>query len=129
MEVSLTVSLSFEAAHHLGGHEGKCSRLHGHSYRLEVTVRGPVRPDGMVIDFSRLEELVRRTVIVRVDHRYLNEIFPFTPTCENLAVRFWQDLEQALEAYPDVVLEEVVLWETPDARAKVSRKSFEDHEG
>jgi len=121
MEFSLTVGFTFEAAHCLPEHRGECSRLHGHSYRLEVTVSGPVGPDGMVVDFGRLKQLVRETVIDRVDHRYLNELYPFAPTCENLALRFWQDLQEALRAYPRLKLSELVLWETPDARVRLAR--------
>ena len=121
MNPNVTVSFTFEAAHCLPGHRGECARLHGHTYRLEVTVGGPVGPDGMVLDFGLLKQLVRETVIDRVDHRYLNEVYPFIPTCENLVRRFWEDLEQALRPYPDLALEELVLWETPETRVRLRR--------
>lgn len=123
--VALTLTFAFEAAHCLEGYEGECGRLHGHTYRLEVTVKGPVQANGMVVDFSALKSLVRETVIKRVDHQYLNEVFPFVPTCENLILRFWQDLEEALKPYPSLTLEELVLWETPEARARLVRADVE----
>ena len=89
----------FEAAHHLPtapeGH--KCRRLHGHSYRLTVTVRGPVDPrEGWVMDFGRLKEAVA-SVYDALDHRYLNEIPGLeVPTCEVLARWIWQRLKPAL---------------------------------
>jgi len=123
--VALTINFSFEAAHCLEGHEGNCGRLHGHTYRLEVTVKGPVPANGMVIDFSALKSLVQEAVIERVDHEYLNDLFPFTPTCENLILHFWQNLEVALLPHPSLILEELVLWETPEARARLLRADVE----
>jgi len=123
--VALTLSFTFAAAHCLEGHAGECARLHGHTYRLEVTVRGPVQANGMVVDFSALKKLVRETIIERVDHQYLNEVFPFVPTCENLLLRFWRDLEEALQPYPSLTLEELVLWETPEARARLARADLQ----
>jgi len=123
--VALTITFPFEAAHCLEGHEGNCGRLHGHTYRLEVTVKGPVQANGMVIDFSALKSLVLEAVIKRVDHEYLNELFTFMPTCENLILCFWQNLEEALLPHPSLILEELVLWETPEARARLVRADVE----
>ncbi len=53
----LTKTFHFEAAHHLPGHRGKCARLHGHSYRLEVTLRGPIK-DSYTVQDTGFEELV-----------------------------------------------------------------------
>src|SRR2546425_1571261 len=75
----VTKIFHFESAHHLPGHRGKCAHLHGHSYRLEVTIRGPIRDmpgesdHGMVMDFSDLSHTVKNSVIERLDHRDLNE--------------------------------------------------------
>src|SRR5258708_40187253 len=76
----LTKTFHFEAAHQLPGHRGKCARLHGHSYRLEVTLRGPIKDapghsdHGMVMDFSDLSQIVRASIIERLDHYDLNEV-------------------------------------------------------
>jgi 6-pyruvoyltetrahydropterin/6-carboxytetrahydropterin synthase len=105
----------FEAAHVLPHHTGKCSRLHGHSYRLEVTVAGPLRTagpaTGMVVDFDELAQVVRETVIDALDHRSLNE-FLDNPTSENIVAWIWRTLAPRLGQ-----LEELVLWETATACA------------
>ncbi len=73
---SVVKEFRFEAAHRLEGHEGKCRRLHGHSYRLEVELavsvlqrKGPAR--GMVVDFDTLTQNVQHNVINRWDHKFL----------------------------------------------------------
>lgn len=70
---------TFEAAHDLPLHNGKCVRLHGHSYKLEVEIEGRVKliqgdsDDGMVMDFAVLDEYVEREIIDLLDHTYLND--------------------------------------------------------
>lgn len=65
----VTKIFHFESAHHLLGHRGKCAHLHGHSYRLEVTIRGPIKEapresdQGMVMDFNDLSRHVRDSVM------------------------------------------------------------------
>ncbi|SMB91725.1 6-pyruvoyltetrahydropterin/6-carboxytetrahydropterin synthase [Thermanaeromonas toyohensis ToBE] len=117
--VAVTHIFTFEAAHRLEGYNGDCARLHGHTYRLEVTVKGPVKADGMVIDFSQLKALVEERIIQRIDHQYLNELFPFNPTCENLLLHFWRELEEALKILPHLTLKRLVLWESPFAYAEM----------
>ena len=110
---------SFEAAHVLPHHEGKCSRLHGHSYRLEVTVEGPLQTSGpargMVVDFDELAATVRRTVIDALDHRSLND-FIDNPTSENIVAWIWRELAPAAPQ-----LAELTLWETATACAILRR--------
>jgi len=79
----------FEAAHFLPDHP-KCGKVHGHSYRLVVAIEGPVRKDGMVLDFSELKDHVEKTVLDKVDHRLLNDIprLRQPPTVENLLLTF-----------------------------------------
>lgn len=90
---------TFEAAHRLPhvpeGH--KCARLHGHSYRVEVHVRGNVDPtSGMVIDFADIKAAFR-PLQERLDHYYLNEVEGLeNPTSENLARWVWKHLEGTL---------------------------------
>lgn len=90
---------TFEAAHRLPhvppGH--KCSRLHGHSYRVEVHVRGPVGPTtGWVMDFGDLKEAFE-PLRQRLDHYYLNEIEGLdNPTSEVLARWIWKRLRPTL---------------------------------
>jgi 6-pyruvoyltetrahydropterin/6-carboxytetrahydropterin synthase len=106
---SVTCSFTFEAAHRLAWHPGKCRNLHGHSYRLEVTVAGPLDGNGVVVDFDLLKEIVDREVIGQWDHRDLNEVID-NPTAELLAHRAWELLTAA-----GVDLAELRLWETADS--------------
>lgn len=81
--VTLGKAFTFEAAHFLPGHE-KCGKIHGHTYRVIVKVRGFIKEEtGMAIDFHELSEDVR-VVLSELDHRFLNDIFSL-PTCENIA--------------------------------------------
>jgi 6-pyruvoyltetrahydropterin/6-carboxytetrahydropterin synthase len=106
---SVTCSFRFEAAHRLAWHPGRCRNLHGHSYRLDVTVRGPLDANGVVVDFDALSDVVHRTVVDRWDHRDLNEVLD-NPTAELLAQEAWSLLTDA--GLPVAGLR---LWETEDA--------------
>ena len=55
----VTCTFAFEAAHHLAWHPGRCRNLHGHSYRLDVSVEGPLDANGVVLDFDTLKDVVR----------------------------------------------------------------------
>jgi 6-pyruvoyltetrahydropterin/6-carboxytetrahydropterin synthase len=109
MRTSVTRSFTFEAAHQLPWHEGKCRNLHGHSYRLEVTVEGPVGDQGIVVDFAAIKAVVERDVVARYDHRYLNDLLD-NPTAELLATEIWKTVEAA-----DLAVARIRLWETPDS--------------
>jgi len=99
----------FEAAHRLPnvpeGH--KCARLHGHSFRVEVHVRGEVDPAlGWVMDFAEIKAACR-PIIDRLDHYYLNEIEGLeNPTSEVLARWIWARLKPALPALDRIVIRE-----------------------
>lgn len=98
-----------EAAHYLphvpAGH--KCRRLHGHSFRIEIRVRGPVgRETGWVRDFGELSQAFA-PLHERLDHRYLNEVPGLeNPTSENLARWVWRELAPALPGLAEVVVHE-----------------------
>jgi len=97
----------FEAAHRLPNHPGKCRELHGHSYRLVVTVDRPVDPvSGMAIDFAELKSVVMAEAVDRLDHKYVNDIID-NPTAEVMAAWIWDRLAAEL---PGLV--EIELWET-----------------
>ncbi len=106
----------FAAAHHLPRHRGKCARPHGHSYQLEVALRGPIKqvPDasdhGMVMDFGDLKQIVEEAVIGRLDHYDLNEVTGVYTTAENLAHWIWDALVAA--GLPEELLYRLRLWET-----------------
>lgn len=100
---------SVEAAHRLpnvpAGH--KCARLHGHSFRIEVHVTGPVDAhSGWVMDFADLRAAFQPT-FDQIDHRYLNEIAGLeNPTSENLARWIWRQLQPALPMLSKIVVHE-----------------------
>ena len=84
---------------------GPCSNPlgHGHNYRLEVTVAGPINErTGMVLDLKRLHEVIQAAILDKVDHRNLNQEVDFLrgvlPTTENLARTFFEQLERRLPA-------------------------------
>jgi 6-pyruvoyltetrahydropterin/6-carboxytetrahydropterin synthase len=132
----LTKLVHFEAAHALPGHQGKCARLHGHSYRLEVSIRGLVKQaprqsdDGMVMDFQDLSEIIQRSILSRLDHHYLNEIIDERTTAENLVHWIWDALLQG--GLPAHLLYRLRLWETETGYVEITRAewgSAEHHEG
>jgi len=125
--MELTKILHFSAAHRLVSPElsaadnerlfGQCTRGHGHNYTLEVTVRGPVGAEGMVMDAGALEAAMRSAVVDLVDHRDLAQDVPALAgtisTGENLAAVFFRLLAPAL---PAGRLARVALVETENNR-------------
>ena len=103
---------SFDSAHFLTKYHGKCERLHGHTYRLRVTVEGPIGEDGMVVDFVELKRIVKEKVVERYDHQNLNDFFE-NPSAELIAKQIWEDLVE--EVAQPANLYEVILWETPES--------------
>jgi len=116
----VTIIRTFEAAHRLVNvgktleynHEmyGDCANLHGHSYKLEVTVAGAIQPNGMIMNFKDLKLLVDGLFIKRMDHKVLNDVFDFIPTAENLVNYIWDELKKSLHLHHTLVC--VRLWET-----------------
>ena len=114
---SLTVRDHFDAAHSLRGYDGECSRLHGHTWDVEVTVEGEsLDAIGILYDFKRLK-VDLRTVLDAYDHEYLDEVSPFdgmNATAENLARIVYERVAAVVEA--GVKVSEVAVWESPIAR-------------
>lgn len=106
----VTKEFTFDSAHFLTKYHGKCENLHGHTYRLRVTVEGSIQEDGMVIDFVELKKLVKERVVDRYDHQNLNDFFE-NPSAELVVIQIWKDLE----ALPAGRLYELTLWETPES--------------
>lgn len=120
--IRLTKEFSFEAAHALDGYDGPCREIHGHSYRLFVTVKG--RPStaegdpkcGMVLDFGVLKRIVHEEIVARFDHAFVlrrsaaNESLgetlarrfgnivrvDYQPTCENMLDDFARRIRRRL---------------------------------
>lgn len=118
-KVRITKEFSFEAAHRLDNYDGLCRNIHGHSYRLAVTVIGEPQGDtqsakeGMVMDFSVLKRIVNEEVIDRMDHAVilcetsatveaLQSVterivpVPYRPTCENMVIDFAERIKRRL---------------------------------
>jgi 6-pyruvoyltetrahydropterin/6-carboxytetrahydropterin synthase len=116
VQVRLVKEFRFEAAHRLPkvpeGH--KCARLHGHSFKLEVTIGGPVNEEtGWFVDYEIVDG-AWQPLYELLDHRYLNEVPGLeNPTSENLARFLWERLKPALPA-----LARVTVFETCDARCE-----------
>mgnify|MGYP000131492048 FL=1 len=100
----------FDAAHYLPEYNGKCERLHGHTYKLVVKVEGTPDKEGMVIDFIRLKNIVKEEVLSKLDHACLNDILK-QPSAENISVWVWQRLQKMLQG-PNYKHYEVEVWET-----------------
>ncbi len=112
--LSITKRFEFEAAHRLPEYDGRCNRVHGHRFQLEIEVWGPVVNEGpkrgMILDFGDLKRVVQERVVEKLDHQYLNDLsdlFSFTPTAENLVMWIVEELRYVL-----LGLSRVRLWET-----------------
>jgi 6-pyruvoyltetrahydropterin/6-carboxytetrahydropterin synthase len=103
----LDVEFTFAAAHRLPRYDGPCFRMHGHNYRLLVALEGEVDPrTGMVADFGRVQSIVQEHVLVRTDHRTLNDLLE-NPTAENIARWAFETLEPHLPGLIEVRLYEI----------------------
>lgn len=137
----MTKEFHFEMAHALWNYDGACRNIHGHSYRLFVTLIGTpnTRVDdpklGMVLDFKELKKLVKQPIVDFLDHslvlyraaegagleavRHMYEkvhVFDFQPTCENLVLYIVDTIQSALP--PDLQLQSVKLHETATSFAE-----------
>lgn len=140
--IRLTKEFTFEAAHMLEGYDGLCREIHGHSYRLFVTVKGEPQGDpdspklGMVMDFGVLKRIVNEQIVDRLDHSLMMRntlaaedtmaalgarftrvvLTEYQPTCENMLADF---AERLLGALPDdIELHSLRLHETATSFAE-----------
>ena len=127
MKVSATKIFTFDACHFLPGHNGKCANMHGHTYKLEVTVtrmnkqliaEGSSR--GMIMDFTDLKRIVNACVIDLVDHADLTKVYRFRTTAENMAIHIFETLNHVL-SNQGVEVTRIKLWETPTSFAEVCK--------
>ena len=95
----VTVEQTFAAGHALRHYKGKCENVHGHNYRVQVTVEGErLNSIGLLVDFVELKRVVRE-VMGRLDHRFMNDLEPFTtvnPSAENVAKYFYDEIHSGL---------------------------------
>lgn len=131
---------SFDMAHMLDGHDGKCQNLHGHTYKLQVEVCGELiesgAKSGMVIDFSDLKAIVKREILDQMDHAFIydttserecqvarlltdlkskNYGIPMRTTAENMAKFMFEKLQTA-----GLNVSLIRLWETPTSYCEYS---------
>lgn len=100
MAFTLTTQLEFAAAHRLRGYDGNCARLHGHNWKVDISLTGSQLNDvGMLIDFKEIKRTGKQ-ILAQLDHYYLNDIPPFdqdlNPTAENIAFYLFAQLSEAL---------------------------------
>ena len=121
----LRITDQFAAAHQLRGMEGGCENLHGHNWKVEVEVIARALDSvGMGVDFKVIKHAAR-AIGDRLDHRYLNELEPFTeinPTAENIAAYFYRELAQTLNN-DRIRVSSVTLWETDRACVRYAEES------
>lgn len=106
----LIKEFEFDAAHNLIHYHGKCERLHGHTYKLVVKLKGKRDKEDMIFDFVKLKELVKDNIIDKFDHHYIND-FIEQPTAENIAIYIFDILEPLIKQ-DNCKLYEIEVWET-----------------
>jgi len=115
----LSVEVSFSAAHQLRGYKGKCENMHGHNWKVQVSVMSEDLNDiDLVIDFHDLKKMAKE-VIAPLDHAYLNDIFPFTeknPSSENMAKWIFDCMKKKI-ADNAVRVSAVTVWESDTSSA------------
>jgi 6-pyruvoyltetrahydropterin/6-carboxytetrahydropterin synthase len=140
-KIRITKKFSFEMAHALWNYDGPCKNIHGHSYKLWVTIIGEPLNDihskknGMIIDFNQLKDIIKRVIINKFDHSVvvnnnapyhmlekIEQMFdnyialPYQPTCEMLICDFAKMIQQELP--PNVKLYSLKLAETDNSYAE-----------
>jgi 6-pyruvoyltetrahydropterin/6-carboxytetrahydropterin synthase len=123
----VSVQAHYDSAHFLRNYHGKCERLHGHRYVVEVAlVSEELNETGIAFDFVDVKRQLRE-LAERLDHNNLNELEPFTvvePSAENQAKYFHDELKRTLpRAMADAVLY-VRVWETPTQYAMYSERKL-----
>ncbi|AEV69782.1 6-carboxytetrahydropterin synthase QueD [Acetivibrio clariflavus] len=124
-KVSITKVFTFDSAHSLIDYPGKCKNIHGHTYKLEVTLKGMPDKNGLVIDFHDLNDLVENEILAQIDHKYLNDILDFNPTCEMLGLWIWDQIAKKIKDM-ECSLEKLVLWETPTSYITIDAKDMKE---
>lgn len=115
----LTVTSHFSGAHRLRYLHGKCEELHGHNWKIEVSVTSSkLNREGVVIDFTILKQKVEK-VLKTLDHTFLNDLPYFSgeePSSENIARYIFENLKRELKGLP-ATLKRVTAWESENASA------------
>ncbi len=114
----VAVEQTFAAGHALRGYKGKCENVHGHNYKVRVTVEGDrLNSIGLLVDFVEVKRILRNTMEY-LDHKFINDLPPFdkiNPTAENMAKFFYDEMVKGLASGAAEVparVTEVRIWET-----------------
>jgi len=114
----VSVEEHFDAAHYLRNYGGKCENLHGHRFKVVVTVSASELDEiGLAFDFAELKSHLRQ-VLASFDHTCLNEVSPFdkiNPSSENIAVTIYERLKACLPKGA-ISLSSIEVWESPQSR-------------
>lgn len=106
---TIKVKDDFSSAHNLKGYEGKCENLHGHNWKIEVTVKKQKIDDtGMVLDFKKVKKALSQ-ILEKLDHKTLNDLAYFkkhNPTSENIAKYIYDELSGKIEGLDSVAVSE-----------------------
>jgi len=122
----VTKDFEFAASHSLREYDGPCQRLHGHNYKVEVTIKSETLDKlGMVIDFSKIKKICNEVIMKPYDHQNLNNIKPFdelNPTAENMSKVFYTVISNALDTMKNnknrAKVHSVKVWETSNSVAE-----------
>jgi 6-pyruvoyltetrahydropterin/6-carboxytetrahydropterin synthase len=121
----LKVVTEFASAHTLRGYPGACSRMHGHNWKVELeAIATSLDEVGMGVDFKKMKNAANE-VGDEMDHRYLNELEPFTeinPTAENIAAYMYREISKRLNS-DSITVSAVTLWETDRACVRYSEEN------
>ena len=124
---TLTITTEFAASHIIPGHPGKCARLHGHNWKVEVDVNAHQLDHlGMGIDFQDIKSAAKQ-LMEGLDHYHLNDLDAFntlSPTAENIAAWLFACLSEALNR-PHIYVSAVTLWETDRCRVRYSEANHD----
>jgi 6-pyruvoyltetrahydropterin/6-carboxytetrahydropterin synthase len=118
----VSIEETFAAGHALRGYRGKCENLHGHNYKVRVTLTGDTLDQiGLLYDFKDVKA-VTNEVIDRLDHQYLNDLEPFrqmNPSAENMARYIYDEIKALLLKSTEgrVQIKHVKIWETDTTTA------------
>ncbi|MFO7260333.1 MAG: 6-carboxytetrahydropterin synthase QueD [bacterium] len=121
----VSVQAHYDSAHFLRNYKGKCERLHGHRYVVELALaRDELDENGLAFDFVDVKRHLRE-IADRLDHQNLNDLPPFTeiePTAENQARYFYDELKRRLPEPMRSAMLYVRVWETPTQWAQYSER-------
>lgn len=130
--IKVAKEFTFDAAHSIPDHKGACKNIHGHTYKLRVTLSIEDHQlnieTGMVLDFGDLKEEIQNHILSAIDHQHLNKVVNYgfpqeNPTAENMVLWVRDVLKEFVTGpYLYITLDSVRLYETPTSYAEWSRK-------